>query len=85
MKKAARQTDKSTANAPAVGCSNNVFVNNLGWVRKGDFFSAPCNNVSTGSSNSVFANGIGVCRVADTLACSGQTIRDGSNDTFAGD
>jgi uncharacterized Zn-binding protein involved in type VI secretion len=72
--------------------SEDVFVNGIGWSRKGDkntshkFFPPPCETHTAGiavGSTTVFVNGKGAGRVGDAISgCT--SVAEGSSDVFAG-
>lgn len=80
---ATRLGDKASDNSSATSASEDVFVNNLGWVRLEDTFGSPCNGEVVSSSETVFANNMGVARTNDALDCDA-TIVEGSENVFSG-
>jgi len=69
--------------------SSNVFVNGIGWHRRGDGWVTHCCGKSChggsliGSSSSVFINGRGAGRIGDSVSC-GSAVASGSINVFAG-
>ena len=77
---------------PNNGASPNVFVNGLGWHRKGDpWLPHTCppipethSGVAAQGSPTIFVNGLPACRIDDPVSC-GSSMATGSPDVFADD
>jgi uncharacterized Zn-binding protein involved in type VI secretion len=75
---------------PIITSSKNVWINNKGAARIGDWLMIHCckNNCHPGNiakgSKSVLINGAGAARIGDKVNCR-STIITGSSDVFIGD
>lgn len=94
MPSAARQSDICTGHGcwpprPNTSWSTDVYVNGLGWHRKGDGWATHCcpppchTSVLAEGSCSVYVNGKSAGRIGDPVKC-GSAVARGSGDVYAG-
>ena len=74
---------------PNTQSSHNVFVNSLGWHRKGDTWGIHCNDDNCHGSRlaagscCVYVNSLQAGRIGDPVEC-GSAVARGSSNVFAG-